>query len=123
MTDSDPPGSLPHDVGQARLVAQRLVGPGAATVTEAVRWLTAIQAQDYASALTSAGLRGRTSLRAEVVAALDGGEIVRSWPMRRTLPFTAAEDLAWMLLLLAPRAVRSCPGRSWSRGTGPGLRP
>lgn len=107
MTGSDPPGLFQHDVAQARLVAQHLVGPGAPTVTEAVRWLTAMQAQDYASALTSAGLRTRTPRRAKVITALDAGDIVRPWPMRGTLHLTTAEDLAWMLRLLAPRAVWS----------------
>lgn len=113
MTQGDAPGFALADVAQARLVAQRLAGPGAPTATEAVRWLTAIQAQDYAGALTSLGLRTRARLRAEVVSALDAGEIVRSWPMRGTLHLTAADDLPWMLRLLAPRAVRSsAPRRS-----------
>lgn len=115
MTNRDPPGST-HDVAQARLVAQRLAGPGAPTVTDAVRWLTAVQAQDFASALTSVGLRTRTPLRTEAITSLDAGDIVRSWPMRGTLHLTAAEDLPWMLRLLAPRAVRSSVARRTALG-------
>ena len=99
------------DVARARLVAQRLAGPGSGTSVEAVRWLTAIQAQDFASALTSVGLRTGARLRAEVISEIDAGEIVRSWPMRGTLHLTAAKDLPWMLHLLAPRVVKASAAR------------
>ena len=62
----------------------------------AVRWLTCVQAQDLPGALTSVALRVDGGTRADVVAALDAGEVVRSWPMRGTLHFTAAEDIGWM---------------------------
>lgn len=104
------------NVAQARLVAQRLAGPKAPTPAEAVQWLTAMQAQDYAGALTSIGLRTRGRLRAEVVAALDTGAIVRSWPMRGTLHLTAAQDLSWMLRLLTPRVIKGSAARR--RGLG-----
>jgi len=104
------------DVAQARLVAQRLAGLMAPTPAEAVQWLTAMQAQDYSGALTSVGLLTRAHLRAEVVAALDTGDIVRSWPMRSTLHLTAAQDLSWMLRLLTPRVIRGSAARR--RGLG-----
>ena len=104
------------DVARARLVAQRLAGPGSGTAVEAVRWLTAIQAQDFASALTSVGLRTGARLRAEVISEIDDGEIVRSWPMRGTLHLTAAKDLPWMLHLLAPRVVKASAARRCKLG-------
>lgn len=39
-----------RDIALLRLAAQRIAGPGFATVTEAVWWLTAAQAQDYPGA-------------------------------------------------------------------------
>jgi hypothetical protein len=36
-----------RDIALLRLAAQRIAGPGFATVTGAARWLTAVQAQDY----------------------------------------------------------------------------
>ncbi len=81
-----------------------------------MQWLSAMQAQDYSGALTSVGLRTRARLRAEVVAALDTGDIVRSWPMRGTLHLTVARDLSWMLRLLAPRVIRGSVARR--RGLG-----
>ena len=44
-------------------------------------------------------------------AAQASGTIVRSWPMRGTLHFVAAEDLGWMLELTAERIIRSAAGR------------
>jgi hypothetical protein len=88
-----------------RMTAQRLIGPRASTPAEAVRRLTAVQAQDLPGALTSVALRTAGGSRAAVEAALDAGEVVRSWPMRGTLHLTAAEDLRWMLALLGPRVL------------------
>jgi len=115
VNGSDVPELARDDVAQARLVAQRLAELNAPTPAEAVQWLTAMQAQDYTGALTSVGLRTRARLRAEVVAALDTGAIVRSWPMRGTLHLTVARDLSWMLRLLTPRVG------SAARRTGLGL--
>ena len=95
-----------RDIALLRLAAQRLVGPGLATPADAVRWLLAAQAQDLPGALTSVALRTRAAGRADVEAALDRGEVVRSWPMRGTLHVVAADDLGWLSGLAAARAAR-----------------
>ncbi|MDP8960634.1 MAG: winged helix DNA-binding domain-containing protein [Actinomycetota bacterium] len=100
-----------HEVAVLRLVAQRLADPGFTSAAEAVRWLTAVQAQDYHGALTSVALRTTDRSRAGVEAALDAGEVVRSWPMRGTLHFVAAEDLRWMLELMTPRVLSAAASR------------
>ncbi len=100
-----------HDVALLRLAAQRLIGPGSSTAAETVRWMTATQAQDHTGALTSVALRTSAATRADVEAALDAGAIVKCWPMRGTLHLVAAEDLPWMLALLAPRVVASSTAR------------
>ncbi|MHB8311692.1 MAG: winged helix DNA-binding domain-containing protein [Candidatus Dormibacteria bacterium] len=94
-----------HEIGLLRLVAQRIAGPRSATVTDTVRWLTAMQAQDYNGVLTSVALRTASGTRQGVEAALNAGEVVKSWPMRGTLHLVVAEDLPWMLRLAAPRVV------------------
>lgn len=93
------------ELAPLRMAAQRLIGARCATPAEAVRWSTAVQGQDLPGALTSVALRTVGGTRAAVTAALDAGEVVRSWPMRGTLHLTAAEDLPWMLQLLGPRAL------------------
>ncbi len=94
-----------RDLGLLRLIAQRVSGPGSATATDAVRWMTAMQAQDFSSAVLAVALRTKSRSLAEVHDALDSGSVVRSWPMRGTLHFVAAEDLAWMLGLTSERSL------------------
>lgn len=103
------------DLASLRLAALGISG-AAATPVDAVRDLLAMQAQDFAGALWSIGLRVPGSTAASVEAAHDSGAIVRSWPMRGTLHFVLAEDLGWMLSLTGQRMVRSAEGRRRSLG-------
>jgi hypothetical protein len=98
-------------VASLRLAAQRLAAATCPTPADAVRWMLALQAQDFAGVKWSLGLRAAGPTEALVEAAFDAGEIVRSWPMRGTLHVVAAEDLGWMLELTAPRAIRSAAAR------------
>jgi Winged helix DNA-binding domain len=99
------------DIGLLRLAAQRIATPGLDTPAAAVRWMTAMQAQDHGGALTSVALRTAGCTREAVEAAFNAGEIVKSWPMRGTLHLTAAEDLPWLLELTAPRVLAGSAGR------------
>lgn len=99
------------EIGRLRAVAQRLVGAQGANAAEAVRWLTAVQAQDLRGAVTSVALRTASRSRADVLAALDRGEVVRAWPMRGTLHLVCSEDLLWLLELLAPRQLKASAAR------------
>src|SRR6202007_3360668 len=80
-------------------------------LAEIVAALGAMQAQEYAGALWAIGLRATGATQASVEKALADGTIVRTWPMRGTLHFVAAEDVRWMLELLTPRIVASSAGR------------
>jgi hypothetical protein len=100
-----------QELALLRLAAQRLVGPPLPGAAEAVRHLTAVQAQDFPGALLSVALRSAPRTRGAVAAALDAGEVVRSWPMRGTLHLVAAEDLLWMTRLLTPRVLSATAGR------------
>jgi hypothetical protein len=100
------------DVALLRLAAQRVAGPGFATAGETVRWLTALQAQDYPGALAAVGLRtDGTDAAGGIEAALDDGVVVRSWPMRGTLHLVPAEDLGWMLALTSERLLAGAARR------------
>jgi hypothetical protein len=105
-----------HEVALLRLVAQRIAGPGFGTVADAVGWMGALQAQDASGVLTSVALRTADGSRRAVEAAFDAGTLVKSWPMRGTLHVVAAEDLPWMLELLAPRVVAGAAARSAALG-------
>lgn len=98
-------------MGRLRLASQGLLGPGLGSVSDAVRWMTATQAQDLQAALWAIGLRAPGAGLADVRGALDEGSVVRSWPMRGTLHFVAPEDLRWMLDLTAERLTRMIAGR------------
>ncbi|SDO72487.1 winged helix DNA-binding domain-containing protein [Geodermatophilus sp. DSM 45219] len=100
-----------RDLALLRLVAQRVAGPPPASPAEAVRLLTCVQGQDLPGALTSVALRTAQRTRAGVEAALDAGEVVRSWPMRSTLHLVPAEDLHWLLELCGPRVLAGAARR------------
>lgn len=94
-----------------RLYAQRLIGARFATPAEAVAWSGAVQAQEYAEALWSLGMRVRDVTAADVEAACDRGEILRTHVMRPTWHFVAAADLRWLLRLTGPRVQAKNAGR------------
>ena len=73
--------------------------------------MLALQGQDFPGAKWSVGLRQPGATEADVEAALDSGELVRSWPLRGTLHLVAGEDLGWLLALTAPRMVASAAAR------------
>jgi hypothetical protein len=98
-------------MGRLRLASQGLLGPGLGSIPDAVRWMTATQAQDLQAALWAVGLRVPGARVGDVRAAIDAGAVVRSWPMRGTLHLVAPEDLRWMLGLTAERLTRSIAGR------------
>lgn len=105
-----------RELGLLRLVAQHIAGERFGNAANVVRHLTALQAQDYAGALTSVALRMNGGKRGDVEAALDAGEIVRAWPMRGTLHFVAAQDLLWMLGLTTGRILAGAGARHSALG-------
>ena len=99
------------DVVARRLVNQQIARPRLSSVPELVRWMGAIQAQDYRGGLWATGLRLDGADAADVETAIAKRQIVRTWPMRGTLHFVPAEDARWMLRLLTPRVVTGAAGR------------
>lgn len=95
---------------ELRLTALGIGDPSAATPDGAVRSAFATQAQDFLGALWSVGLRTPGSTAASVEAAHAAGGFVRSWPMRGTLHFVAADDLGWMLGLTGARMLQTAAG-------------
>ena len=112
-----------------RLAAQRITTGEPAAPGQVVRSMLAMQGQDLPGARWSIGLRGQALTDHEVGAAFDTGDIVRSWPMRGTLHVVAAEDIGWMLELMAPRVIAATATRRAQLGIteedlgGPAMRP
>ena len=88
-----------------RLAAQRIGHNPFASAAETVRWFGAVQAQDYLGSLWAIGLRTRGATETSVERAIAERSIVRTYPLRGTLHFVAAEDARWMLALCAPRTL------------------
>jgi len=88
-----------------RLHSQRLADNALAAPRDVVAHFGAIQAQDYLGMLWAIGARSRGAAESDVERALAERRIVRCWPMRGTLHVVAAEDVRWMLELLAPRVL------------------
>ncbi|KIH98964.1 hypothetical protein LP52_09710 [Streptomonospora alba] len=96
-----------HRLRIARMHAQLLMGPPAATAEDAIRGAAALQAQD-AQALRLA-VRARTAgLVVDDVrrAVVEERSIVRTWGMRGTLHALPASDAGWIVDLLGPVFVR-----------------
>jgi hypothetical protein len=84
---------------------QQLGGNVFTRVEEIVAWLGAVQAQDYAGAEWSIGLRLPDSNKRDIEKAVADRKIVLTWALRGTLHFVAAPDIRWMLTLLAPGII------------------
>lgn len=93
------------EVGQRRLQAQRLGAEAFTEPAEGVRWMGALQAQDYGQSLWAIGARLQKPSQSAVLAAIEAGVIVRTWPMRGTIHWVPAEDAGWMVALSADRTI------------------
>jgi len=68
-----------------------------------VRWLGAVQSQDYAAAKWAVGLRSQDLTSDDIEQAFTDGSILRMHVMRPTWHFVAPADIRWLLALTAPR--------------------
>lgn len=97
----------PATIAHQRLLNQRLLASDFRQPAEVVRWLGAAQAQDYAGAKWSLGMRLDPAAAivsdAAVEQAFDAGAILRTHVLRPTWHFVAPADIRWLLALTAPR--------------------
>lgn len=88
-----------------RLFSHRLEHSPFQTPADAVTWLVALQGQDYAGAKWSLGLRVPGATDATVEQAIADRAIIRTWALRGTLHLLAAQDVRWVVALVAPRLI------------------
>ena len=93
----------PLEIVRHRLIHQRLAGDQFDEVVDVVRWLGAVQAQEFAEAMWSLAERTRACGHADVEAAFDRGDVIRTHALRPTWHFLANEDVRWLLRLTRPR--------------------
>ncbi len=86
-----------------RLRAHRLTGKPLPSPVEVVRWLGAVQSQDYAGAKWALAQRSRAITDAALDRLFDDGAILRTHVMRPTWHFVLPDDVRWLLDLTASR--------------------
>lgn len=91
------------EVRAARLRNHRLVGPPFQRADDALRWLGAVQAQDYGGAKWGIAQRTRGLTDADLDRSFAAGAILRTHVMRPTWHFVRPDDIRWLLDLTAPR--------------------
>jgi hypothetical protein len=91
------------DIAFYRLHNQRLLGNKLDAPADVVRWLGAVQAQDYAGAKWAVGQRMQDAADAALEQAMTDGAILRTHLLRPTWHFVTPADIHWMLALTAPR--------------------
>jgi len=91
------------DIAHQRLLNQHIVGTPFEKPADAVAWLGAVQAQDYAGAKWAVGMRLQGATDAAIDQAFADGTLLRTHVMRPTWHFVTPADIRWMLQLTAPR--------------------
>lgn len=86
-----------------RLQNQQIAATKFERAEDVVRWMGAVQAQDFAAAKWAVGQRTKAATDAKVEQEFADGKILRTHVMRPTWHFVAPEDIRWMLKLTAPR--------------------
>jgi len=90
-------------ISQSRLMNQRIENPGFTMPGEIVRYMGAMQAQDYNMAKRAVGLRLKSATDKSVEEAYCRGEFLRTHLLRPTWHFVAPEDIRWMVRLSSPQ--------------------
>jgi hypothetical protein len=91
------------DIARLRLHNQHISQAKFELSGDEVSWLCAVQAQDYAGAKWSLGLRLRGASDRDIERAFNDGAILRTHLMRPTWHFVTPADIRWLLALTAPR--------------------
>lgn len=95
--------SMKHaDIAQQRLQNQHITDAACKQPDDVVRWLGAVQAQDYTGAKWAIGLRTQEIKDADVDRAFTEGTLLRTHVLRATWHFVTPEDIRWLLALTAP---------------------
>jgi hypothetical protein len=91
------------EIARQRLFNQHISAARFSEPAQIVEWLGAVQAQDYAGAKWSLGLRLQSARDGDIEQAFAAGAILRTHVLRPTWHFVTPADVRWMLALTAPR--------------------
>ena len=95
------------DVARWRLRTQRLVEPHLTTAAEVVSTLLAVQAENPTQSAWAVAARTVAPDPTDLARLLDSGTVVRTHVLRPTWHYVAADDVAWLIELTAPRVRRT----------------
>lgn len=96
------------EIIRLRLQNQQLIGSTYKKPEDVVKWIGAIQAQDYAGCKWALGLRTINATDKSVEDAINKNKIVRTHVLRPTWHLVHPQDIRWMLMLTAPRVHAFC---------------
>src|SRR5271157_5274637 len=91
------------DIVYQRLHNQLITRQTFEKADDVVKWLGAVQAQDYAAAKWALGLRMQNSINEIIEQAFADGAILRTHLMRPTWHFVSPTDIRWLLALTTQR--------------------
>lgn len=97
--------SLFSSIAAHRVVNQRIEARDFTDPADIVRWMGAMQAQDYHQAVWALGARMAQPSLNTIEAALNEARIIRTWTQRGTIHFAPPEDVRWMLRVTAERMI------------------
>jgi hypothetical protein len=100
-----------NHISNTRLSSQKIKTTEFIEVSETVRWMCAMQAQDFSMAKWAIGARLSDPADKKIESAFNKGEILRIHVLRPTWHFISAEDVYWMLQLSAPKIKSSLKSR------------
>ncbi len=109
------------DIPPLRLANQRISAPITGSVKDIVKYLGAVQSQDYMMAKLAIGLRLNDGSEQLVDEAITAGDIIRTHILRPTWHFVSSDDLPWMLDLTASRIRKGMNGRHRELGLTPSI--
>ncbi len=100
------------EISNLRLQNQKLDATTFTKANDVVRWMGAMQAQDYAMSKWAIGKRMSDATDEIIERALNDGLIIRTHLLRPTWHLVSAEDIYWMLELTAPGVKSSMKSRN-----------
>ncbi|MCQ6957367.1 winged helix DNA-binding domain-containing protein [Mucilaginibacter aquariorum] len=102
---------MDFDLSNLRLQNQHLAKPAFSNPADVVKYLGAVQSQDYTGAKWALGMRLINGTDDGIEQAFAKGDIIRTHVMRPTWHFVHPDDLRWMLDLTASRIQALAKGR------------
>lgn len=99
-----------RDIARIRIQNQFIATKNDTPILEIVKYMGALQSQDYYSMLWSLGVRTGLT-KQEIVVELEKMKVVRTWPQRGTIHLIATDDASWQVGLSRERMLRSMKKR------------